>query len=636
MAVTASQVLTLSAGKSPLMVGFDATGSRSTTITTRTLAHRRLTYYTTWGDPSSGSFGDGEFGVAGSVLAQSRNEGFCSTGSHVFEVADDAGDEVFTVTTYVTDGVTVDNDAHDVTVYDPNGANGYDSTLCVSTDGSTGWGPAGATYTGAQSDFDAAFNTTAGGGVTHDRVLYKRAQSFTSSTFCTFDIDDVHVGAYGSGAAPVVTNSANTGFFEIGPGGNVMQLLRVTGLDCDGSSGDAVIFFNGYPSSPKNVLVKDVRSQNMHRHMNWTPFQWNGTTEPVGDGLFVHDTEFIHSINTSSGNVCYTGAKNLFFAGTSAADSELGEHVWRINYCNVGAAEACDFQAQADSKLVIKLQCAEGILCLINDGDVSQYFNFFNTYFKGRTTNITNPGASWTVVIGPQDSGSPDVVENIVFDTCWFAMSPMQEVALQFWSSFCTCRNSFFEGSGDTTWASGINGFSTYQLGIEPAHSNNELYNNTFISDAAKACAAMDFADGTNHLCYNNLVWYPNGTSVTVVSGGGVTSSNNSTVTQASVNSNTDGSNGPFFAGSNGDGTGTFTTPTHAKILSSSYADGAGSSTLTHMRDAWDISRKNVTPDMGMHQLIAGDDLFDVGGGSTTFQRFLRSGSSMIRITHTP
>jgi PKD repeat protein len=119
-------------------------------------------------------------------------------GAHVY-----TSPGTYTVTLVVNDGTSSRQTTTTITVIDQDTF--YSGkTICVSTDGSTGWGPSGATYTTTIPDL--SYNTTLSGY----RILFKRGQDFSGDAASTINITtnltDAMIGAAGSGADPIITS----------------------------------------------------------------------------------------------------------------------------------------------------------------------------------------------------------------------------------------------------------------------------------------------------------------------------------------------------------------------------------------------------------------------------------------------
>lgn len=182
--VSPNLVASRTSGPAPLGIFFDASGTTSSAVTD---SFRQVLY--------TFDFGDGETGTWAGGTAKGTVAGG-PIGAHVFK-----NPGTYTVTLVANDGVSSRQTTVTVTVIDPDTF--YSGkTICVSTDGSTGWGPAGATYTTTIPDL--TYTTTMSGY----RLLFKRGQDFSGNSASSFNITtnltDFSMGAAGSGADPII------------------------------------------------------------------------------------------------------------------------------------------------------------------------------------------------------------------------------------------------------------------------------------------------------------------------------------------------------------------------------------------------------------------------------------------------
>lgn len=587
MAVTASLVINAgaSARPSPRPVLFDATGSRSTAENDRNLAFRHLFYFMDYGDSTSGNWGDGAFGSVGAQSGLSRNDEYSPVGSHVYEVADGAGDQTFTAKVYVTDGATTDSATQSITVRDPNGALGYASTLVVSNTTDFTGAPAGATELPSTSDYDAAINTTAGSGSTHQRVLFRRSHTFTGSTPATFNVaGPVHVGAFGTGAAPLI---------ETGFNGNLNNVsadnVSFADLEMDGNSGSASRGVNA-SAQLDNLLVLRC---DVH-HFTYTVIYAADVAATIHNGVFIHDST-CRNATGAGGNVVFGGAKNIGIMGCLIDDGTSAEHILRQTYMNVGVVGHSYLLNAAANKHTVKLHMSH-VTSSDADGGVTHFFVFIQDRFKGGTNS------EWVIGLGPQNEVNNEHVEDGILDSCWFEGEATTQRWLKIWAGRITVRNCLFHLTPHLSLPRTVAIDIEVRGGETNAHDDCEFYNNTFYSAEADLFEPIKINTGSGHIVTNNLGYGPNSTGQDFVSGAGAwTESNNTSAANILVD--------PKFARSNGDGTGTLTDPDHFKIRSgqSSHAEGTGIATTNLMSFFVPTTRINVTPDMGFHQLAAGD-----------------------------
>jgi hypothetical protein len=175
-------------------VFFDASGT--TTPKTPRPFHE-VEYRWDFGDPGSGHWTTGIRPGAGS-----RNAATGPLAAHVFEKA---GAYVVTLTAF--DGANTAPCSVQITVTDPIAVFAGANTVCVSATGTFAGCPSGAAQI-TSGAFDTQVNAHTGPGT---RLLFNRGEVFT----CTGGINKggagpVTIGAYGSGALPVVNSGFDT------------------------------------------------------------------------------------------------------------------------------------------------------------------------------------------------------------------------------------------------------------------------------------------------------------------------------------------------------------------------------------------------------------------------------------------
>lgn len=127
-----------------------------------------------------------------------------------------------------------------------------------------------------------------------------------------------------------------------------------------------------------------------------------------------------------------------------------------------------------------------------------------------------------------------------------------------------------------------------------------DIYNESIYSSSAQVINFVVNNDGTNVTVRNCLAWEPNSTGAPTMTSGTVTASNNSS--NAQIIADTPNS----FVGSNGDGTGTFTSRNHFKLLAGSYAVAGGSELPLVLDDYFGNIRNIANMDIGFHAFTQG------------------------------
>ena len=199
-----------STSPAPLFVHVDCT---ATTDADTSKPFHDLQFRHTFGDPGAGTWSNGANTNA------SKNVATGAIAGHVYETAG-----TYTITTTVTDGTNIARTTQSITVADPDTVYTGTATVCF-YNSTVGTGcPAGATQT-ASSDYDAALTSCFG---TTKRCLFKRGDTFTASAATGLASAGPNtIGAYGSGALPVVNMTANDSLLNITTGTNDLRIMDI-------------------------------------------------------------------------------------------------------------------------------------------------------------------------------------------------------------------------------------------------------------------------------------------------------------------------------------------------------------------------------------------------------------------------
>jgi hypothetical protein len=222
--ITPSLVPSRASGVAPLYVFFDAT---ATTAAATSRPFHELEYRWNFGDAASGSWTS-----TPSMPNLSRNHATGPVAAHVFEAAG-----TYTVSLTVFDGTATATKSVQITVTDPDTVFAA-NTLCVGNSlpvAGAGGCPAGAAVL-ASSDFDAAINNNI---ASRKRILFRRGDTFTSSATANIRLNGPGlIGAFGSGAAPLVNVSGGMRTIQLSGGGTpTIKDWRIMDLEINGHSG---------------------------------------------------------------------------------------------------------------------------------------------------------------------------------------------------------------------------------------------------------------------------------------------------------------------------------------------------------------------------------------------------------------
>jgi hypothetical protein len=182
-----SLVASRTIGTAPLFVHFDATATTSKNVADQ---FRQVLYTFDYGDSAAGNW---------STTGKARGlKAGGPIGAFVFERPG-----TYTVRMVANDGRHSDERRITITVLDPNIVYAGAATVCIATDGSNGWGPAGASYVNAIPDKSTWHGK---------RLMFKRGQDFSAN------------------ANVVITRGAANFQLCAGPGAGAKPILPVVSI----------------------------------------------------------------------------------------------------------------------------------------------------------------------------------------------------------------------------------------------------------------------------------------------------------------------------------------------------------------------------------------------------------------------
>jgi hypothetical protein len=162
-----------------------------------------LWYHVDWGD--TGKISDKVVN-----LPEVHNDLNISYAKHCGHVYTAPGSYTITATVREKDGTLVGVDTQAVTITDPDTVYTGDRTILVNAAGA-----GDGAYSGAQvvTTLTAAINANKGSPTSRKRILLKRGETFAASTgtyrFKFGEEENVYIGAYGTGANPVIDSTAS-------------------------------------------------------------------------------------------------------------------------------------------------------------------------------------------------------------------------------------------------------------------------------------------------------------------------------------------------------------------------------------------------------------------------------------------
>lgn len=541
--------LSRTTGTAPLSVFIDCTG---TTDADTTKPFHDLFYTHTFGDPSAGLWSYG----ANTNL--SKNYATGAIAAHVYETAG-----TYTTTHTVTDGTSIARATNTITVSDPDTTYAKTATVCF-YNSTVGTGcPSGATET-ASSDWDAAISSCMG---TTKRCLFKRGDTFTASADGTVTSAGPNtIGAYGSGALPIVNLAAATSGVKITS--TSVNDLRVMDIEFVGGSASdanqAGIALTGAGASGVTMLRVTTR-------LTGAPGIALGpsTTEGCTKCVIQDSTLSGHY----SGYLLYAVLYESAVLGNSIGPGGGGtyEGTFRLTMAQkfVVAHNTVTQAGTSVNKPVLRFSA------------LARGTSAMDTYYGIASDNKLIQGTSGAFVFTNQGNvGGDERIYDIIAERNWiqfgaghagggFDCNQIRTIATRH-----TIRNNLFDMSTDC----GDDVRAVYVLredAAAPSPTDVNIYNNTFYADGIYSYRGVLLtANATNTVIKNNLCWFDVGTGSTDCvpsSGTSTTASNNTTLAQST---GTD----PSFDGA-------LTAPAGFRIGTGSYAATAGTALFPSSND---------------------------------------------------
>jgi PKD repeat protein len=491
-----STIRSRNTGLLPLGVLFDASGT-----TGGTDPFHNLFYRWNFGDDST------ETWTYGSNTASSKNGAFGPIAAHVYKTAG-----TFTWTLIVSNSAGESSiTSGTITVSDwANDAN----TICVGNvlpvAGVNGV-PTNATCV-QSADFNGAIFTHLRSGTTK-RMLFKRGDTFD----CSFQAEPtttggVYIGAYGTGAAPIVDITGNCPAVSLSQSDYRILDLYIDGNAGASSRGVQVAAAAGAVAqiTVLNNTITDVQHGVILRER----------TADLEDQVFVVGNEI-----TDTNNFCVYPQTTTKFAmlgnNIAAKTGASGVHDFRAEWIKVGVISNNTMSKASASCHNIKLHGP--------DYDVVTDF----TEEVVISENSLPGGNNGSMVnIEPQNDLIDERLRNIIFENNYIPSGAAGDTPVRISGAKITARNNILDFTGGP--AGNYSCFYVLQRGEEPVPDEIWIYNNTAYNPVANAVFRFLRMDDspTNVLLRNNLGYSPNTTTVEVstgTGGAGSAQSNNST-----------------------------------------------------------------------------------------------------------
>lgn len=488
-------------GTAPLGVILDCS---NTTDSDTTKPFHDLYYTHTFGDLNAGAW------TNGANTALSKNFATGPIAAHVYETAG-----TYTITSTVSDGTTLARVTNTITVANPDTTFTGAATVCF-FNSAVGTGcPAGATET-ASSDFDAAILSCFG---TTKRCLFKRGDTFVSGTSRTLAAAGPStIGAYGSGALPIVSISAAVNAIILSVTTTDIRIMDLEFVGQDAAGSDKAFTLNADGDIDRVTILRvtsRLSNGGMELGVGASPvygltnsvLQENTIYDNRGAQVFLRCPTRCAVLGNSVGPVNATG----------------GAHALRIQRWQRSVVSHNTLQGPAATNEVVALR-ADTFSTTVQD-------SFYNVFSDNKV--LLGANASISIQIRPSNGSTDARVYDLIAERNWLLGDTYTGATTCFGFSISavrvTVRNNLVDLSAATTCARNLTNIQL--LGIEPAPDDNQILNNTFYDTTTghTVRAVLIQAGATNTVVKNNLAWFDLGTGFLSDAGTGTVASNNST-----------------------------------------------------------------------------------------------------------
>ena len=241
----------------------------------------------------------------------SRNQATGPVAAHVFETPG-----TYTVNLTVLDGAGAVTKSVQITVTNPDTVFAA-NTLCVGNAqpvAGSGGCPAGAAVL-ASADFAAAINNNV---ASRKRILFRRNDTFVSSATADVRVNGPGlIGAFGSGAAPLVNVTGNNRVIQLSSGTTpTIEDWRIMDLEINGNSGAASTGIHAEGGIDQVTLLR-LNIHHVHNGVLLSPFILDhyGGQHRLWDQIAVVDSTIRNIIGGSGGYCLYLGAQRFALMG---------------------------------------------------------------------------------------------------------------------------------------------------------------------------------------------------------------------------------------------------------------------------------------------------------------------------------
>lgn len=491
-------------GVAPLAVFFDATGTQPASSSED--AFHDLHYAWSFGDPTSGTWGPS---------GEPRNEAYGPLAGHVFE---DPGSYTVQVRVRDAQGRTASRSVS-IVVDRPDSL----QTFCFANDNSDWSDPDGACQ-GAQRVTTANFVSAMSNLAPGRRLLFRRGDVFNASqTVQLGGSGPVLVGAFGSGAAPIVRQSSSGDHFQFG---NV-QDFRIMDLDLRGAT-RSLFMEGGTRIQLRQLTLLRITGSGQGNAMTLAANA--GVVGPLHQEVAVVDSVFHQFADTGhkGAGVRFDAEKSLFL-GNQIIDNENNEHNWRSQHLDKAVIAHNFFDRAANHKENMTIRACNWFkscggtgnpgVGTAGTGDTREFIVSDNRFrMRHCCSNLSTK---------PQNQESFEVVRQGLIERNVFegAQNGTLQTSIVIHAQDVTVRNNIFDST--LWWADPAHTGVTRKaiqitdrggVGV-PDPANVSVLHNT-LYDGSSWPGGVDMVranKGTGHEIVNNLLYAPNMSNAQVV-----------------------------------------------------------------------------------------------------------------------
>lgn len=489
-------------GVAPLSVFFDASDTVSPTVTSKPFHDIKYTW--NFGDSANGA--KWTYGTRPNLIQ--KNIAYGAVAGHVFE-----SPGTYTVMVTAFDGATTSTRAVTVTVTDPNVVFSGSNTICVANGtlpvaGSNGC-PTGAAVANVSTvtQLLSAAGVSSGSGAANKRILLKRGDSWNVTAADYIRKSNGTIGAYGTGAAPLIRfTSNNTAFFML----NAIGEWTFMDLDFVGVSG-----FREKPvatqfSAGSNILMLRLNAS------------LTAGMEPSGDGIFMVDCN-LHELVGGNGYVgFYTQFSSRVVAlGNRIYDASGIEHNIRFQGATKIVISNNTLYKAANTKHLITVRGRSNQ----TSGHIETWSGVWAEHIVVSDNDLdagptTGPG--WITHFGTQNAGADERTRDVIFERNFVHGNVSTHLMTEALQNVTIRNNLFHEEFSGTYTAATILVRARSDVGM-PSPSSTYIYNNTIYQKSGAhthfEAVGIDIEPGrlasnpTGTVLKNNLVYAPTAVS---------------------------------------------------------------------------------------------------------------------------